>query len=187
MLHASCLMTEHTRISNNHPQSLPQQHSSFAAQSSSIDTRSIVHHPSLLQQVFHALFELQMCLVLLQIILPVLLIGKLYHKGVRITCLLACQLANPPHVFPHKSERYIAGTLEDKIYLAILRTILPPTGACRHVRLLSCGVDALVAKVDQAIACLSSALAKTSTFHGAETIYILDRCRIERGLELGLC
>lgn len=74
-----------------------------------IHTRSIVYHPGLLQQFFHALFEVQVCLVLLQIILPVLLIGELYHKGVRIICLLACQLADPYQVFSQKSAGYIGG------------------------------------------------------------------------------
>lgn len=91
--YASCLMTKYTRVLNVRRRSLPKQHPSFTAQSPSIHTRSIIHHPNLHKQVLYALFELQMRLVLLYIILPVLLTGKLYHKGMRITCLPACQLA----------------------------------------------------------------------------------------------
>lgn len=66
--------------------------------------------------------------------------------------------------------------MEDRTYLGAFGTILPPAGGSRDVRFLGCGVDALVAEVDHAVACLigfSRALS-LSSFRTAGGIYVLD-------------
>lgn len=58
-------------------------------------------------------------------------------------------------------------------HLAAFDTILPPARRTRDVGLLGRGVDAPVAEVDHAVACLSH-LAKLSCSHAAGRIYVLD-------------
>ena len=55
--------------------------------------------------------------------------------------------------------------MEDRADLILFRTTLPPTGGSRDVGFLGCGVDALVAEVDHAIARLPdlAKLSQTST------------------------
>lgn len=154
MYHASCFMTKYTRTFILRPRSLENQRPSSTAQSSSKHTRSIIHHPSPIHHPLHALLELQMCLVLFYIILPILLTSEFHHKGVRKTWLLSCQLAALHHEQSHKSEGYTEGMVRDRVYFVGLWTILPPAGACRDVGFLGCRVDALVAEFDEVIACL---------------------------------
>ena len=160
------------------PSPLQQRYPPFMAHSPSIHTRSIIQHPHLLHHSLQALLELKMSRVLSRIIIPVLLTGKLHHKGMRKTRLLPCQPSNsiPYHTYPrfytsprrserlHRDEECARDRKEN--YLIVLRTILPPAGGRRDVRFLGRGMDAFVAEVDHALACLFLSLAPLSDFQG---------------------
>lgn len=57
----------------------------------------------------------------------------------------------------HREGR-IGKRLEDRAYLGAFGAILPPAGGSRDVGFLGCGVDALVAEIDHAIACLAESV-----------------------------
>lgn len=142
----------------------------------SILTRSIIHHPHIRHQPFQALLELPVRRVLLDIVLPVLLARKLHHKRVRVPCLLARQPPGPTpstchatsrnlhhpeaqkrntlHAWVGKKNRDRNTNSNKSIYLLILNAILLSPGRSRDVRLLRGGMDALVAQIHHALACL---------------------------------
>lgn len=66
--------------------------------------------------------------------------------------------------------------MENRAYLVAFRTILPPAGGSRDVGFLGCGVDALVAEIDHAVACLSdlAKLSQTSIQRNACTFWIVE-------------